>query len=305
MSFKSFIFTVVLLFSFISCARFKEKTPSANDLYWSHLSLDLLGEKVPVLENLALKSPHLYRQIINDSKDENLVGFWGQSYNFDSEAKKKIIEDVILSKLHEQFKLHYTDVIVHAGVTHTYGYLFSLVQTPYGFKRKRWIEPTLNYAFSLKGNSLSPETTEGGLLSNITYFMGMIAFKNQSEKDKLNKLKNVSSEILNFKYDKLKVRLLEEEIIKNEVALYTIRTSFVALPLKRQNEESDYLLIYSIYDQKAKHENLITAFPIKDDAYKRITSSKFLGAGQNIQIRYNGYLSGFMGPKVVGNRKFH
>ena len=195
-------------------------------------------------------------------------------------------------------------MIVHAGVTHTYGYLFSVLETPYGFKRKRWIEPTLNYAFSFNGNSLSPSTLEGGLLSNITYFTGRLAFKKEKEKNELKKIKNVSKEGLNFDYSKLAVEVLEEQINTPVTSGITLRTSLIRFPLKRDGEENDYLLIYSIYYPKMNKEVLITAFPIKKDAYNKITSTEGLGATEPITIRYNAYVDGFMDKKLTGIRKF-
>ena len=179
----------VLIFISVSCARLQEnRLSTSSDLYWGNLAQDVNDNADSFFEVLKNKYPHLYQQIMSDSKDPKLTSFWGESYNFDSGARKKIIADQLLSTLHGQFNLHNDNMIVHAGITHTYGYLLSLVQTPYGFKRKRWIEPTLNYAFSLSANSLSPYTSEGGLLSNITYFAGMIAFKDKALKRDLKKI---------------------------------------------------------------------------------------------------------------------
>lgn len=293
---------ILFLFFLVSCSGFQTKYPENSDLYWSQLVTLSEKKQISILEVLKKENPHLYRQIEEDSKDSELLSFWGKSTNFDSGAKKQIISDAIISDLHHQFHLETDRKIVHAGITHSYGYLFSIINTPYGFKRKRWIAPTLNYGFAFSGNALSPETVQGTLLSNLTFFAGKIAFKSESDKEKLNALKNVSSEIRNFDYSKLEVKLVEEEISQSD---FTLRTSLVKLPFKQATEENDYLLIYSIWNQKEGREILITAFPINKSAFAKIVDQKEMGKNQNIAVRYNAYLEGFMDYKIVGDRKIH
>lgn len=273
-----------------------------DDRYWSGLVKMSEDNRTSIMDVLKKKNLSLYYQIINDSKDPELLSFWGQSQNYDSGAKKQIISDAITTDLLAQFGLKNEATkykVVHAGIAHTYGYLFSVLDTPYGYKRKRWTLPTLNFAFSLNGNSLSPETLEGGLLSNVTYFMGTLAFKNDSDRSRLKKLKNVSSEIKTFNYYSLNVEHLDEDLEN-----YTLRTTLLRLPFKGEGEENDYLLIYSIMDKLASKEFLVTAFPIKKDAYKKIVAPEGLGANRPVVLRYNAYLDGLMEQKLTGNRKF-
>lgn len=292
-------FFLVSLF-LISCAHntHKKEHTQKEDIYWSELVNEAEISKTPILSLLMNKNAGLYKQIEKDSKDSNLLAFWGQSLNFDSGARQKIVADKILNDLHSQFGQKTDNMIVNAGITHTYGYLFSVLDTPYGYKRKRWTEPTLNYAFGFSGNSLSPETIEGGLLSNLTYFAGTLAFKNANDRNALKKLTNVSKEVLNFDYTKLPVVHLDEEF-----SHYALRTTLVHFPFKSATEENDYLLIYSIVNKELKKEVLITAFPIKKDAYNKITAHEFIGSNQPISVRYNAYLEGFMNQKISGVRK--
>lgn len=305
MSFRKIAICVCITFSLISCSSLKQnRTTETGDLYWSGLVEESISTKASILEVIKKEDPHLYNEILNDSKDEKLTGFWGKSINFDSGAKKQIISDQIMSDLQGQFKIKNDNKIVHAGITHTYGYLFSVIDTPYGFKRKRWTDPTLNYAFAFSGNGLSPETIDGGLLSNVTYFAGTIAFKEANEKKALKSLKNVSREILNFDYSKLAVERVEEEIMVHGVLTNTLRTTLVKLPFKKEGEENDYLLIYSIWNRLSHKEVLITAFPIKKDAYKKIVEKDSLGANRPISVRYNAYLEGFMDKNLTGSKKY-
>ena len=84
---------------------------------------------------------------------------------------------------------------------------------------------------------------------------------------------------------------------------FSIRTTLVHFPFKSSSEENDYLLIYSILNKELKKEVLITAFPIKKDAYNKITAHEFMGTNQPISIRYNAYLEGYMDQKISGVKK--
>ncbi len=298
-----------VLFSFlllVSCAQLKSKSYSeSTDQYWSELVASSLANKTSFLTTLKNTNPHLYNQIENDSKDLKLISFWGQSYNFDSGAKKQIIDDKIINELQAKFNISNDNKIVHAGITHTYGYLFSVLNTPYGYKRKRWIDPTLNFAFAFSGNSLGPQTTEGGMFSNITYFAGSIAFKEIKDRKDLQALQNVSSEVKKFDYSKLEIQKVEEEIIQNGVHGNILRTTLVKFPFKSEKEENDYLLIYSIWKPKLHKEILITAFPIKKDAYKKLVDEESLGANKGISVRYNAYLEGHMEQNLTGIKRLY
>jgi len=292
---------LILTLFVISCSSVDKIDAENTDAYWTKI-VKKTEKKMSILDVLKKENLPLYEQIEADSNDLALLTFWGKSYNFDSGAKKQIISDAIISDLQKKFKIVNDNKIVHAGITHTYGYLFSILDTPYGYKRKRWIEPTLNYGFALSGNSLSPETMRGTLLSNITFFAGKIAFKQESDKAALDHLKNVSDEVRNFDFKKLQVTFLEEDINESPV---TLRTALVKLPFKRVDEENDALLIYSVWNQAEKKEELITAFPIKKDAFNKIIDHAGLGKNQPIAVRYNAYVEGQMDKKLTGTRKIH
>ncbi len=299
--FVSLVYVVIALV-IISCSGLESTFSENTDQYWSRLVRLAEQNHMSILETIKTENPHLFNQIEADSKETALLAFWGKSLNFDSGAKKQILSDAIVSDLHKKFGITHDNKIVHAGITHTYGYLFSVLETPYGYKRKRWIEPTLNYGFAFLGNSLSPETMQGSLLSNITYFVGKIAFKQESQQKALDQLRNVSLEVKNFDYSKLNITYLEEEIDHSPV---TLKTALVKLPFKKAEEENDALLIYSVWNELEKKEVLITAFPIKKDAFAKIVDPAFLGKNQKILVRYNAFIEGPMDQKLTGTRKIH
>ena len=297
MKIKILLSLIITLFTF-SCAHKVERNISAHtpleDQYWNKLSQELSEHNASLMRTLEDNNPNLYNQILKDSKDPYLTMFWGKSLNFDSGAKKQIIADKIIRDLQALFNIKNDNKIVHAGIMHTYGYLFSTIDTPYGYKRKRWINPTLNEAFDLAGKSFSPEAIDGGLLSNVTYFSGMLAFKNKND---LSLLKNVSNEVFTYNYSGLFVDRVEEEIKD-----HTLVTTLVRFPVKLMVSEYDYLLIYSTVNQLTKKEFLITAFPINAESYEKIIAPSAMGPNQKVVLRYNAYLEG-VGNNLTGTRK--
>lgn len=294
---KLLLCLVTLALTF-SCAHKQPRNINAHtpleDQYWNDMALESSESQTPIMRTIQDNNPALYNQIIKDSKDPYVAMFWGKSVNFDSGAKKKIVDDRIIADLQGLFNIRNDNKIVHAGIMHTYGYLFSTIDTPYGYKRKRWINPGMNSAFALEGNSLSPETLDGGLLSNLTYFSGMLAFNHKTE---LSLLKNVSNEVFTYDYSKLSVERVEEEIPG-----YTLVTTLVRFPVKIMIAENDYMLIYSTVDHTLNKELLVTAFPIDAKSYEKIIAKENMGPNQKITLRYNAYLEG-IGQNLTGTRK--
>ncbi len=289
------------LFFLSSCSHVSQTSSDmSKDQFWVDLVKNSEINKVSILEVLKANNLHCYNQIVADSQDQELLSFWGRSLNFDSGAKKQIISDAIIGELQSKFGIKNDNKIVHAGITHTYGYLFSTLLTPYGYKRQRWIAPTLNYGFNFPKNSLSPETIEGGMLSNITYFLGQLALELPKQKAKLATLSNVSSEVKKFNYSLISKTILTEELESHEHL--TLKTTLISLPRKKSLEENEYLLIYTVLSPKEHHEEIITAFPIKREAYLKIIAPEELGDMKPVTLRYNAYLD--LGTKpLYGARK--
>lgn len=267
-----------------------------NDSHWNDLTKVLIQDSENKLDtNLSIHHPHLLSQINQDSKDPYLLMFWGKSYNIDASSSKVIVNERLLKELHQKFNILSTDTQAHAGIIHTYGYLFSHLDTPYGFKRKRWIDQSLNSAFSFENLSLSPDAIEGGLLSNLTYFIGMITLKNKTN---LQLLKNVSQEVQRFNYDGLKKYRLEEKT-KDVI----IKTTFVSFPKNMATGDNSFLLIYTIFDLTLDKEYLITAFPINQKTFLNAQDKKYLGKNKSISLRYNAALDQFV-QGTLGTRTF-
>ena len=101
-----------------------------------------------------------------------------------------------------------------AALNHTYGYLFSEVPTPYGYKRARFVKGIIEKGFGLPVGLFSGIPQKGTLLSNLTKFIGTIAFRDNA--DCIKELQasiesgNIPkvTELENFGYSTLKVKRL-------------------------------------------------------------------------------------------------
>lgn len=287
---KTLITLLLPLILLLGCAHQKSRALSGEinatpqeDAFWNAITRATIKNKMNILDVLADNDPALLEQIFTDSKDPLLPQFWGMSLNFDSNANKTIVDEKILKDLQAIFSIQNDNQKVHAGVIHTYGYLFSIIDTPYGYKRKRWIDPTLNTGFSLSSQALSPFTIEGGMFSNVTYFAGRIVFKSEERQTQLAALKNVANEVFTFNYSKLKKFRLEEEIDTHILVI-----TFVEIPKK--TDQNDYLLIYSTVNKLNHEEKLITAFPVNKETFQKTTVPSELGENKKITLRYNAYL---------------
>lgn len=242
-------------------------------------------------------APHLLRQIKADAQDQFTKERWGKSINFDEGVKAKIVDESILDSL---LKIYRTeprqDKIVHAGLEHVYGYLFSNLVTPFGFKRARWVASDIRNGFGFSEGVLDPSVHQGTLLKNLTYFI----LKATGEST-LGLNKKVHQELVNFSYESLK-RIRLSEKLKLAVTAQTaspeviIHTDFIAF----KNQPTDatlnsHLLIYSYQDSREKNVKIVTAFPVTQKFVEMVTQAANLGEAKPIQSRYNAFIEGVSG----------
>ncbi len=258
-------------------------------------------------------SPDLLNAIKNDAHKENLKKVWGKSINFDEMKKSIIVKPLIMdnilklagvpaplaSKGHNDKK-----IIVHAGIIHTYGYIFSNLLTPYGYKRSRWVKDDIESGFELARGTLGPRPSSGTLFSNVTYFLSRIAFRDDPGILKSLIGCDVSSVLKNFKFHNLKIRCLEETVKLRTDRTVKLRTDLVEFIKMRDGKSNQYLLVYSFFDSEEKKPLLITAFPVSSVFVESILNKSKLGEKKPVKTRYNAFISGFTdsGNVHIGTR---
>ncbi len=94
--------------------------------------------------------------------------YWTDSNLLDANAKADILPPKAMKGLGIPRRV--TAGIPHApaGMMHTYGYLFSQLQTPYGLKGQRWIEARIDERLGLPAGTFGPEPPAGEFTSNLT-----------------------------------------------------------------------------------------------------------------------------------------
>lgn len=241
-------------------------------------------------------APEIHRQLLLDSLQTGLKSLWGKSINFDENAKGIIVYPATMDSILSIAKApKRKDRIVHAGLEHTYGYLLSNLNTPYGFKRARWVRPDIESGLGLQSGTIVPDPKEGTLFSNLTYLIGQIALADDTHARSVLEAASsaVAPALKKIDYSKVSRVRLEET-----TGAIRVRTDFVKL-------SSGFLLIYSVLNPKdAPHAQLITAFPVDAAFVEKALDPKGIGEQQPIQSRYNAQIQGLTGAKgVKGSRK--
>jgi hypothetical protein len=312
----------------LSCASSQKTTPVAKsdgsacpdteagetpeDCPWAGVARSL--NRIPqeggsVSLTLAADFPLLEDKFHADQERKDWLKLWGRSINFDELAHGVILNPAIAQALSTKLGGPAPEGpdarIVHAGIEHTYGYLFSLLKTPYGFKRARWVKPTIDRGFGFSDPTISPLPTVGTLLGNATYFLGQIAFR--GEESALAALASHSNRVPDglrvYEYGKLDVRRIEERVripAHGKSRGVVLRTDLVAFPHPVPKDSNTHLLIYSVTDPTFGGSVLITAFPVTQAFVEQALNPANLGHHKPIVSRYNAYVVGLSDGESKG-----
>ncbi len=279
---------------------------TALDCPWAGAGRLLIekAENNESLDSVFLKyAPELLKQFDSDKANSNAFKLWGKSINFDEMMHATIVHSNILSYLALKLGVPGPDgKIIHAGMEHTYGYLFSVLETKFGFKRARWVQNDIEVGLGLEKGILGPKPNEGSLFSNVTCFAGNISLRNDLSAQDLLKGIFCPASLRKYVTGKVKRLRLAETVSLPGQRSVVLRTDFIPFT-KILPKGNAYLLIYSIYDSKDDKARLITLFPVGASFVKRATNPEGLGDGKIIKTRYNGWVEGFSGKKIKGVRE--
>ncbi len=289
----------------------KGETPL--DCPWAEISRASQASADPTLIKAVFdkKMPAFLDQINKDARAPDLLALWGLSKNIDeSHPETTIVSPSLLQYFASILKVNYNATYTqgHAGLTHTYGYLFSTLQTPYGYKRARYVQGEIESGFGIPTPVFSGLSQRGTLLSNFTTFIAPIAFRD-SRFSKIDfqfvldtQQIEALPEIINYPYSELKPKRLLEVVSNSEFYL-ELRTDIV--PFKRP-ATNQALLIYSIDYHlvgKDSHPRLITAFPVQEEFAKGLFDPTQLGDQVQLRLKYNAALPvDLPAEKLIGKR---
>ena len=258
----------------------------------------LWGGRAAELERggrLAEVAPEIARQLDLDARAPWLE-LWAESLNFDEHAHGVIVPEVIEDALLRAGGAPpRRGLVVHAGLTHTYGYLFSTLVTPFGYKRARWVDDTLEHGFGLPRGTLGPDPGQGSLLGNVSWFAGRIALRDSARAQSmlLASARDVATAVTQFDYAALQSACVEE--CDGGTCLHT---DLVPLLWPRPSDSSHWL-VYSLHTQGAL-PRLISAFPVSANVVAALLDPGAFGDQVPIKGKYNVYLPEF---GAVGRRQ--
>jgi hypothetical protein len=234
---------------------------------------------------------------------------WGLCQNVDELANRTITSPGVLTAIGNLSGVPMQSPIIHAGLQHTYGYLFSLIKTPHGYKRDRWIAPSLDQAFGFRRRVLQALPSQGTLLGNLTYFLGRIAFRTRRrELSILARMRPaISPQLPEFAFRRLQRQRIVETVhlrhrSKDSVQIRII-TDLVEFPASVTAEDgSSSLLVYSVVDSRSRLAQLITAFPVTETFVADLVSPDQLGRKVSVRPRFNAIIPGLGSAPRNGTR---
>jgi hypothetical protein len=180
--------------------------------------------------------------------------YWTDCTVFDELAKAEILPEKAMTAL--GIPRVVTGGVAHspAGVMHTYGYLFSQLQTAYGLKGKRWIESRLDERLGLPAGTFSPLTAEGEFASNLTSTLFQLI--GVTEKVAHAAKLKPAAKALGRVEQRVTWKTPDGKTVKASVFTYLVPLA----PLAGFTTSDDYLLIYEVL-RDGRHR-FTTAFPV-------------------------------------------
>jgi hypothetical protein len=204
-----------------------------------------LNRSLEKIENLI---PNFKKNLKNAIKISNTR--WARSVNWDEFEKKEILPEKILKVFNLPYEITDGEMHVSAGVMHTYGYMFSQLQTRFGLKSKRWIESRIDERLGFQKNFFSINPNKGEFLENLTFALDTIIECSQKKCKDFVPLTATIKEEVEWEY-------------KNQKTKKTIFTYFFKLKeLKDFNSNDTHLLVYVVKDNLNSKFLYVTTFPV-------------------------------------------
>lgn len=247
--------------------------------------------------------PNLVLQIQQDSKYRGPLSFWGRSWNTDELTDTTIVHPNVVTLISAIAERKTSTRTPHAGLQHTYGYLFSTIETPYGFKRDRWIETQIESGFQLNETTLGPNPHAGTLLTNVTWLCGQVAFRGFNKN--LRRLEEfltekVADDLISTNLRAFVQRRLSETVStdwRGRTRKFTLQTDLLTSAIDRRFS----LNIYSVIDHTAETHQLITLFPVGAASRREMAIRGAQKHRHDIQLRYNASIPALNGGVFSGS----
>ena len=240
--------------------------------------------------------PTVERQLKRCAEHSVLNDLWATSRNYDENAKATIVAPEIIRMIADIVGRRPTTKTFHAGYLHTYGYLFSTLVTPYGLKRDRWIQPTLDARFGFGRATLRIHPYKGTLLMNLTWLLGALVFDREARAH--GRLETLKEHLPDTLRRLTRRRLTRHRIVERPTRAGTeIITDIFRL-------KGGHVLVYSCHDLQSGQRRLFTVFPIGQQARADLLDPDRFGARRrDLKLRYNAVIDGLNDRELRGERR--
>lgn len=180
--------------------------------------------------------------------------YWTSCTVFDELAKAEILPEKAMIGLGIRRAVAGGVAHAPAGTMHTYGYLFSQLQTAYGLKGKRWIESRLDERLGLPAGSFSPLPPEGEFAANLT----AVLFRLAGEPANVPRAARLEPQAkpLGFVEQRVAWRTPKGRAVQASVLTFLVPLA----PLPDLKTTDDFLLIYAV--RRDGRLRFTTAFPV-------------------------------------------
>lgn len=250
------------------------------------------------------RCPEILRQIRRDAERSGPLPFWARCLNIDEFAGTTIVSPAVLEVLAVTAQRPMSTTRPHAGLQHTYGYLFSVIPTPFGMKRDRWLNDVFERAFRLPSATFGPAPFPGSLLSHATWLAGHFAFRGENRLRRLQRhlAVRITPELRKLPLGestlrKGSFRLLETVVIatrRTPNVEIQFRTDLIRMPSTiGELSTTPYLLVYSVADSRNRHPQLVTMFATSEEFREEVAARALKRRRSDIRPRYNAFVSGF------------
>lgn len=230
--------------------------------------------------------PELSEQIERD-RESPALDLWATSVNYDENAKTRITDRKLLNAIGRiaRCPIRYGNAY-HAGLLHTYGYLLSQVDTPYGKKHERWTSGQLELGLGLPSGSLLDYGGESSLLQNATYLFSSLAGNRQS----VAEIKYLHPSIRDYDTSRLERRLIREVVEIQGGDRFELDTHLISFPVSSSGQVA--LLVYGVRLGGGPFR-LVTGFPLSEESVGQLLAEEHFGIARSIRPRYNALVEGF------------
>jgi hypothetical protein len=231
-----------------------------------------LLEQGRTIQEIDARFPGLAKRL-KEAQDPLLLSLWGRVSIIDASSNLPILPDLVLDRLGITSRRNAAgERRVHAGLMHSYGYLFSIIDTPHGRMGRHWIEGRIDERLGLGAGRFAPVPQKGEFLANLTWTL--LTVTNRWDEQPLETRRRILSLAANDLTLTTPARAAEIIVEKTTVDGEEVRVYTAFVPLRDLVNHATidaFLLIY--WTEKGSTLELITTFPVSSDFRDRVIAA--------------------------------